>query len=129
VKYSAALALALASSLTGCATLMNSRTQQVALDTVPTGAICDVAGVKVRTPAIFTVSRDASHPYDVACALEGYKTATGQFTIHFSDVGDFIFGNIIMGGVIPGMIVDSQGGAYAVKPERMLLTMEPAATK
>jgi hypothetical protein len=112
-------------TLAGCATLMNGSTQQVALDTVPTGAICDVGGTKIRTPGVITLSRGEKDFYDVACSIDGYKTAKGRYTSHFDDVGNFVFGNILMGGVIPGMIVDAQGGAFALKPATLILKMEP----
>jgi hypothetical protein len=119
-----AFAIAAGLLLSGCATLMNGRTQQVALDTTPTGAVCDVGGIRLRTPGVVTLSRDADF-YAVSCALDGYATASSKFTVHFDDLGDFLFGNILVGGVLPGMLIDSQGGAYSVIPNKMNLTMVP----
>jgi len=102
--------------LSGCATVLNGQTQQVGVESQPSGAICTIDDFHVRTPAMVVLRRDADHHVD--CALDGYAASTTTFTSTFDELDYFTVGNLLFGGAVVGMVIDvNSGGAHGLHPK------------
>jgi len=124
----ALIAIAIATSLSGCATIIGSTTQPLTIKSTPEGAnvvVINRAGVKIHSgvaPMTVTLNRGAGYfkpeIYTIKFDKEGYESkevvVTGQ-------VNGWYFGNIIFGGLIIGMlIVDPNTGAmYSLSSDKV----------
>lgn len=96
----------------GCATIIKGQTQDLTINTSPTGASCEITrnGEKIGkvdpTPGTVKIEKTK---YDilVTCNKKGYETAT--YSGHSGNEGA-VLGNIIAGGGI-GWAVDSATGS------------------
>jgi len=124
----ALIAIAIATSLSGCATIIGSTTQPLTIKSTPEGAnvvVINRAGEKIHSgvaPMTVTLNRGAGYfkpeIYTIKFDKEGYESkevvVTGQ-------VNAWYFGNIIFGGLILGMlIVDPNTGAmYSLSSDKV----------
>ncbi|MBL8404776.1 MAG: hypothetical protein JNL16_09570 [Dechloromonas sp.] len=124
----ALIAIAIATSLSGCATIIGSTTQPLTIKSTPEGAnvvVINRAGEKIHSgvaPMTVTLNRGAGYfkpeIYTIKFDKEGYESkevvVTGQ-------VNGWYFGNIIFGGLIIGMlIVDPNTGAmYSLSSDKV----------
>lgn len=110
--------------LGGCATVVKGSSQDIAIDSSPQGASCEVTrqgvilGQISATPAKFNVSRDKD-PLVIACKKPGH--AAGQSTAE-SKFNGATLGNILLGGVI-GVVVDASTGANYTYPEQVMVAL------
>ena len=107
--------------LSACATITGGTTQQVAIDSNPSGAKLTIEGVEYKTPALVSVGRAKSHP--ITIEKEGYEKKTllleGSFR-GWATIG----GNILW--LLPGVVVDAVTGAmYEFKDDKVTVTLEP----
>lgn len=109
--------------LSGCATVLNGRYQNVAVQTQPTAADCMLTNDKGHwsvssTPGLIKVHRsnDALH---VTCRKEGYTTTTQIIDSHIKAA---MLGNILAGGLI-GVGVDDVDGAGFGYPHEINLSL------
>jgi hypothetical protein len=122
------LAFGLLASLPACATVVAGTTQDLAIDTEPSGASCDLKrgaalmATVPSTPAKVNVSRarsvDAIH---LTCRKEGVGAAAATLASRFNGA---TVGNVIAGGLI-GVLVDAASGANYDYPSRTLLVLVP----
>lgn len=113
------LSLALASSFTSCATLVNGTRQNISISSQPSDANIWLDSMYVgRTPMIVQVPRSDSHL--VTISLEGYE----PYQIVFSKrLSGWVFGNIIFGGFI-GLAIDAiTGSIYTLTPDQVQATL------
>lgn len=105
----------LALSLTGCATIMHGTNQEVGFSSNPTGAkVCLDNQTCGKTPQVFKVSRKDNHV--VRLELDGYQPYETTLT---KSVSGWVWGNIVIGGLI-GLAVDAiSGGIYKLTPEQI----------
>lgn len=98
-----------------CATIMHGTSQQVGINSQPTGATVSVDNHPVgSTPVAAKLSRKQSHR--ISITMPGYQTFEIATTRKTSG---WVWGNIVFGGLI-GLIVDaSTGGLYDVRPEHV----------
>lgn len=102
----------LAVATVGCSTIVEGTSQEIVVNTNPSGASCDLIreGVSIAkvgpTPGTATV-RKTKHDIAIECELAGYHKATYY---NKSDVAGATFGNILLGGVV-GWGIDSAAGA------------------
>lgn len=124
----ALIAIAVATALSGCATIIGSTTQPLTIKSTPEGAnvvVINRAGEKIHSgvaPMTVTLNRGAGYfkpeIYTIKFDKEGYESkevvVTGQ-------VNGWYFGNIIFGGLIIGMlIVDPNTGAmYSLSNDKV----------
>ena len=113
---------ALMCGLYGCATMVSGTKQTVRFDSIPQGATAEVRGAgSVVTPGQMELARQNS--YDVEFNKSGYLAAhsyIGQST------NPAVFGNILLGGLIIGVLVDySTGAAYDLDPAKVSATLVP----
>ena len=132
--------VAIAGSLTHCASLINGTTQEVSITSQPPGATArivvadkvenisniseippgSVEGEKVvTTPA--TVELDRSEDYLVFFNKEEYNQALSKIE---GSVSGWFFANLLLGGII-GMIIDAAVGAmWTLEPENINVVLE-----
>lgn len=134
----ALIAIAIATSLSGCATIIGSTTQPLTIKSTPEGAnvvVINRAGEKIHSgvaPMTVTLNRGAGYfkpeIYTIKFDKEGYESkevvVTGQ-------VNGWYFGNIIFGGLIIGMlIVDPNTGAmYSLSSDKVDEALVAVGTK
>ena len=98
--------------LTSCASILDGTTQQIAVNTNPSGANCGLyrQGQRIATiqdtPGSALVQKTKNNIW-VACVKPGFLPAS---YLNHSGLTDASFGNILAGGVI-GVAVDSATGA------------------
>src|SRR5262245_20693108 len=103
---------------TGCASVINGTSQEVAFRSVPPGATVKVSGQTGTTPATLSLSRDRDHM--ATLTKEGHPER--QVNIRQKLSGAF-YGNIALGGII-GMSVDmGNGAAYNLTPSNIEVDM------
>lgn len=104
----------------GCGSIINGSTQQIAIQSNPSGASIAVDGVRnAETPAMLSLSRKTGHALEIE--LDGYE----DFQMHIErSTSGWVWGNIIFGGLI-GLAVDaSTGGMYKLTPEQITAELE-----
>jgi hypothetical protein len=117
-------------NLSGCATILAGKTQNVSIQTNPPGANCTLTregmpiGSIPATPGGMVVNK-TKHDISVVCKKSGYQDATGYLK---SGTEGATFGNIIAGGVI-GWGVDSASGADNKYPEVTTISLAPVEHK
>ena len=95
-----------------CATIVDGRSQEILVNTNPSGANCDVLrnGNKIATvtdtPASFTIEK-TKYDITINCKKKGYEQSS---YINHSGTAGATFGNIVAGGLI-GWGVDSVNGS------------------
>ena len=129
-------AVAVALSVSGCASIFNGQTQPVTIQSVPEGATVSVtnrAGEKIHTgatPVTLTLKRGAgyfkSETYTLSFSKEGFSNK--ELTIAGTMSGWYI-GNILFGGLIGMLAVDPVTGAMYIFPDAVNETLEATPTK
>lgn len=111
-------------ALSGCASIASDNDTTTYIQTVPELARCDLKGDDfervVVTPGAISLPSKAA-PVSVTCTADSYKP--GVATLDTS-VDGWIFGNIILGGVI-GAVIDAGRGAGMRYPEEIEIILEP----
>lgn len=96
-----------------CSTVIEGRTQDISVDSYPSGAKCvikdnDIVLARVQTPGIATINKNKNDVL-VECAKDGYITASKR---NRSDMAITSLGNMAMGKLsFVGDIVDNASGA------------------
>jgi phosphoketolase len=126
LKIAAAIA-ALGMCVSGCASIIEGTTQNIAVTTTPKGgAKCVLTSSEgtyyVTTPGNANVHK-TKHNLDVTCQLDGFKDSHTVVESHFNGA---TVGNVLAGGVI-GIGVDAATGANYNYPENVEIAMDPAA--
>src|SRR5215813_948149 len=98
--------------LGACSTIIEGRSQQIAVNTNPAGADCGLYRQGLRIATVqnapgSTLVEKTKHDIWVVCVKQGYQQAT---YFNHSGAAGATFGNIILGGGI-GWIVDSATGS------------------
>lgn len=126
-------ALAGATTLTGCASIVNGHNQVISVETrykgqQVSGATCKLDNGKgtfyVTTPGTVTVHR-AYDDMNVKCEKDGLKPGLAAVK---SSTKPMAFGNVIFGGVI-GAAIDAGSGAAYDYPTLITVIMEEAITQ
>lgn len=111
-----------AAMLGGCASIINGSTQEIAFTSQPSQATITIDGVeRGTTPVSVELARGERHT--VVMSLEGYETE--EIALE-QRVNGWVWGNILVGGLI-GLVVDASTGAmYRIDPETLRTRLEPA---
>jgi PEGA domain len=111
----ASLTIAAPALVVACATIMHGTSQNVGVNSQPSGAAVTVDSQAVGvTPVAAKLERKKQHRISVT--LAGYQPFEMVTTRKTSG---WVWGNIVFGGLI-GLIVDaSSGGLYDVRPEQV----------
>lgn len=113
--------------LSGCATIVNGRFQQVAVHSTPQGASCQLKNSVGQwnvsnTPQTINVHRSNS-PLIIRCKKPGYATNSVSFDSYTKKM---IAGNLVFGG-IAGAGVDAVDGAAFSYPNVMTVPLTQKA--
>jgi hypothetical protein len=118
--------LAIAALSSGCATVVKGSKQNIAVQTDPEGASCELAregqiiGVVSPTPGNIEVEKDKD-PIDVTCKKKGFKDATEFMASSFQG---WTLGNVLIGGLV-GLAIDAGSGAATQYAPGVSLKLAP----
>ena len=119
-----AATLLAAISLSACATIIHGPNQQVTISSTPTAAQVTVDGRPVGTTPVTTkLKRKDKHV--VGITLDGYKPYEMRLD---RDVDGWVWGNILLGGLI-GLAIDAgTGSMYKIDPDDVVAQLQSNAT-
>lgn len=119
IKLGAVVATLLAFS-SGCATVMSGTSEHIRFESMPSGAEVTIDGEAHTTPARVKLSRRQNH--EVTFNMPGYLSVQRQV---LQSTNPWLFGNILLGGLI-GIIVDTSSGASNdLKPDLVYVKLVP----
>ena len=109
----------------GCATITSGTTQDIRVDSEPSGAECALSREgapigTVTTPAPLTIKRQAATIH-VVCRKEGYEPGRAVMNSRYETASA---GNFILGGII-GVMIDNSSGANTRYEPYVLVRLEP----
>lgn len=108
-------------ALAGCATIIHGGRQNISIKSNPGGATVTVNKVTVTTPGVIKLSRFEPRMV-LRFKKEGYKPAE---VILARAVDGWLFGNVLIGGLI-GIAIDfATGAAYQLTPKEVNVTLRP----
>ncbi len=105
----------------GCATIIHGRSQDLTFASEPSGATIKIDGaLKGVTPTSITLRRNKH--YIVSFEKDGYEPE--EQTIK-SQLSPWLFGNILIGGII-GIVIDlAAGGAWTLSEDQVKVGLRP----
>ena len=105
--------------ITGCATIMHGPRQDVGISSSPAGAMVTIDGVTYgKTPVITNLKRNDNHI--VKIELAGYEPYETTLT---KKLDGWVWGNIVIGGLI-GLAIDAISGSInRLTPEEIQATL------
>lgn len=119
-------AIAGLSLLSACASIVSGTDSATYIETKPVDARCRLHGQdftrEVNTPTSLPLPARAS-PITVECNADGFQRTTQQLE---ASMDGWIFGNLIFGGIIGG-VVDVARGAGKKYPPQFQIVMDPVA--
>ncbi len=108
-------------SATGCATIVNGKTQEVAIATNPPGATVNIDNAQtVLTPATVNLRRNKDYVFTIT--KDGFQTQTIPVT---GVLSGWLLGNILLGGIIGGGVDAATGSGFTLTPETINITLVP----
>lgn len=112
--------LALTLNLSSCATVVSGTKQNIKITSQPPGAHVKINGTESGvTPTTATLARKHSHSIDVS--KPGYQP---QNRMLHAGMNQWIWGNLLIGGLI-GMVIDfSSGGASKLSPDEVHVDLQ-----
>lgn len=108
----------------GCATIICGGTQKVPITSTPSGATVTAdSGPSVRTPGSLVLTRKKAHT--LVAEYPGREPQTQQLK---KGLNNWVWGNILIGGLI-GLVIDIVSGSInELKPTKVHFNFEGAAT-
>ena len=123
------VAIAAAAAIGGCGAIMHGGHQQVVFETSPAGAtvtVVDALGMSngsCETPCSLDLKRKKE--YRVTISKPGFSSVDMEID---RKTDGWIWGNILLGGII-GLVVDfTSGSAYRLSPKEVNVTLSPTST-
>jgi hypothetical protein len=102
-------------SIAGCASIMHGSRQNISVASQPSGAVVRVNNIVATTPGVVNLSR-STPMYILRFEKEGYESVEVKL-IRTKD--GWLWGNILLGGLI-GLAIDySSGSAYKLTPDKI----------
>lgn len=124
ISRKSTLASVLALTLTGCATVINGTSQDVQIASNPQGAEVKLTnGTTCTTPCEVSLKR--RHDLRVDLTKEGYKPT---YVLVQSRTGGAAAGNILLGGLIGGVVDGSNGSTNHLYPSPVSVKLVPVGT-
>jgi hypothetical protein len=123
--YIKILSVLLMSTLFGCATVMNGTTQKIGIASSPSGATVKINDEELgETPLFADLKRNKEHI--VTIEMAGYET---KDLVINKKVSGWVWGNIVLGGLI-GLAIDAvSGGIYQLTPEQLDAELNTSVAK
>lgn len=106
--------------LAGCATMIHGTTQQVRIESIPSGAKATLGSQTITTPGELTVPRE--YPFIVNFEKPGCVPAYAHVEPQTSNL---VWGNIFLGGFVGAAIDFASGAAYDLEPATVSATLAP----
>lgn len=120
-KIIALLTAASALSLGGCATVMNGTHTSYETESRPTSAAVKFSnGASCTTPCKLEFRRKDHLRADIS--LPGYKPT---YVLIQSKLGGATFGNVLMGGIVGGVVDASNGASNRLSPSPLIVRLAP----
>ncbi|WP_461211281.1 hypothetical protein [Desulfocurvus sp. DL9XJH121] len=124
MKYLAVFLLLFLVVLSGCASVVSDNKSVTYIETDPENVRCELHGQdfvrKITAPGSISLPSEAA-PIIIACKTDGYYTTTQEID---TKMDGWIFGNIIFGGIIGG-VIDVARGAGQKFPSRVSIILDP----
>ncbi|WP_277928949.1 PEGA domain-containing protein [Luteimonas aquatica] len=113
--------------LNGCATITRGSSQAWTVETDPVGAdIALSSGETCKSPC--TLKKKRKHPFTVTINKPGYAPVTTDVQSSISGAGAAgMAGNVLLGGLIGAGIDAGTGAMRDLKPNPLVVKLEPAA--
>ena len=106
---------------TGCATVAHGTRQSIGVSSSPVGATVTINNSqKVTTPATVDLKRNQNHTF--LFEKEGYQSDSFALT---STTSGWVWGNVLLGGLIGGMVDFASGGARKLSQDSVHVTLVP----
>ena len=104
-------------AISGCATIVNGRTEPLGLSSNPAGAEVSIDGgaMKVITPTSVELKRDENHTF--VFHKDGYQDSSATVT---SGTSGWVWGNLLAGGIVGGVVDFATGAAYKFSDDTCL---------
>jgi hypothetical protein len=119
--HKAALCAATSFALSGCATVINGTSQDVQIASEPSGALVKLTnGTTCTTPCELNLKR--RHDLRVDLTKDGYKPV---YVLVQSRTGGAAAGNILLGGLIGGVVDGSNGASNHLAPNPVSVKLVP----
>ncbi|MES1944800.1 hypothetical protein PC39_11812 [Salinisphaera sp. PC39] len=111
--------------LAGCASIIHGSTQEVEVSSEPSKAEVFINGnLRGTTPLSLSLKRKKRHVITVS--LPGYRNREIALERR---VDGWVWGNIILGGLI-GLVIDASTGAmYRIEPDRLRAQLQPISVE
>lgn len=111
-------------SISGCASIVSSGSQEVSFKSEPEGALIVIGGREMgRTPMTTKIDRKAGQV--VSFRLDGYKTEEMPLS---TTVNGWFFGNIVIGGLLGSSTDSATGAINEYSPSFYNVTLNPIKT-
>ena len=109
-------------AISGCATVVNGRTEPLGLSSNPAGAEVSIDGgvMKVMTPTSVELKRDENHSF--VFHKDGYQDSSATVT---SGTSGWVWGNLLAGGIVGGVVDFATGAAYKFSDDTLSVNMTP----
>jgi hypothetical protein len=107
--------------------MISGTSQTIGVDSHPAGVTVTVqpGNVKATTPTRLTLKRNESG-YRLRFEKDGYEPVDVRLA---STTNGWVYGNLLIGGLI-GLLIDySNGAAYALTPDEITANLSPAEAK
>lgn len=111
-------------AMTGCATIVSGKNQEVSFTSNPEGVTVTVNGrVLGRTPLTANLQKKADQ--SLVFSRDGYKTLSMQLE---TTIDGWFWGNIAVGGLIGSSTDGINGSVYKYAPSQYMVTLDPDGT-
>lgn len=120
----------LCAALGGCASVTRGWEEQIAISSTPSGANAIVTGLSEPQPCITPCSVKAKRNDDISITFqkEGFEPQVVNLTKEIAPTGAAGFaGNLLLGGVIGGVVDAANSAALDHKPNPVIVTLTPIA--
>lgn len=109
-------------AVSGCATVVNGRTEPLGLSSNPAGAEVSIDNgvMKVVTPTTVELKRDENHSF--VFHKDGYQDSSATVT---SGTSGWVWGNLLAGGIVGGVVDFATGAAYKFSDDTLSMNMTP----
>jgi len=120
-KLTVLVLAAAATSLGGCATVVNGTHTSYRAETMPKSAAVKFSnGATCTTPCTLKFRRKDHLRADIS--LAGYKPT---YVLIQSKLGGATFGNVLMGGIVGGVVDASNGASNRLSPNPLIVKLAP----
>jgi hypothetical protein len=128
--HRAIIAAALLAGLGSCSTVIEGKSQELTINSIPAGADCavirkgEVLARVPMTPGSVTIEKNR-HDINVICHKDGFETASAYDS---ADIAAATFGNVVVGGVV-GVGVDAATGSADKYESEITVVLPPKKVK